>query len=69
MLPEHDYIQEDREIARGAKGMKDSGKVWADRGPNEEAGRPAADVIALPRSFPRTRGNQENNEWGRSALE
>lgn len=25
----------------------------------------AADVIALPRSFTRVRGNQENNEWGR----
>ncbi|KAK0086872.1 hypothetical protein PV325_002358 [Microctonus aethiopoides] len=32
-------------------------------------GEAAADVIALPRSFPLERGNQENNEWRRSAID
>lgn len=29
----------------------------------DDGGGAVANVIALPRSFPRVRGNQENNEW------
>jgi len=32
-------------------------------GRDDDGGGVVANVIALPRSFPRVRGNQENNEW------
>lgn len=32
-------------------------------GRDDNGGGAVANVIALPRSFPRVRGNQENNEW------
>lgn len=39
-------------------------KWWRLQGGRDDNGGGAvANVIALPRSFPRVRGNQENNEW------
>lgn len=39
-------------------------KWWRLEGGRDDNGDGAvANVIALPRSFPRVRGNQENNEW------
>lgn len=39
-------------------------KWWRHQGGrDDDGGGVVANVIALPRSFPRVRGNQENNEW------
>ena len=43
--------------------VKGGSRVEKSREPRD--GGAVGNVIALPRSFPRVRGNQENNEWGR----
>lgn len=41
-------------------GSKEIGRTRREK---DDGGGAVANVIALPRSFPRVRGNQENNEW------